>query len=78
MTGWTTPQQRLPDEGAPVEVRTAHAGARADYYRIGDYWYALEDLDRWRMNTSRYWPQDQAWRLPTRLVAAWRYAEAPG
>jgi hypothetical protein len=45
---------------------------RAGYYHIGDRWYALADLDRWRMNTSPSWNTDRSWYLKTDDIEAWR------
>ncbi len=60
----------MPDELTVVSVRV-RGRVRAGYYRIEDRWYALVDLDRWRMNTSPYWSEDRAWYLKTEQVEAW-------
>jgi uncharacterized protein (DUF2126 family) len=44
---------------------------KTDYYRIDGRWYALEDLDRWKMNTSRYWETDHTWYLKTEDIDSW-------
>ncbi len=71
---WIPVQQALPDEQELVVVRV-RGQVRPDYYRIGDRWYALDDLHRWRMNTSPYWAQDGSWYLRTEQIEAWRPRE---
>lgn len=54
-----------------VSVRV-NGKVRPNYYCIHGRWYCLDDLDRWRMNTSRYWPEDRSWYLDTSQIEAWR------
>ena len=71
MQSWMSPAQSMPDEKEEVTVRI-RGQARPRYYRIGDRWYAVVDLERWRMNTSPYWPVDRSWYLKTDQVEGWR------
>ncbi len=71
MEAWIDVNVSLPEEEALVAVRV-RGSVRSDYYRIEDRWYSLEDLDRWRMNTSRYWKEDRTWYLETEQVEGWR------
>ena len=71
MSSWIDTEQRLPDEKQEVWVRV-RGDVRPRYYRIGERWYALVDLERWRMNTSPYWKHDRAWYVQTDDVQAWR------
>lgn len=71
MVSWTEPSAQLPDDKEEVWVRV-RGDVRPGYYRIGDRWYAREDLNRWRMNTSRFWRKDRAWYVKTEDVEAWR------
>lgn len=71
MEAWIDVNVSLPEEEALVDVRV-RGSVRPDYYRIEDRWYSLEDLDRWRMNTSRYWKEDRTWYLETEQVEGWR------
>jgi hypothetical protein len=68
---WISPYDSLPYRAEPVTVRV-RGEVRHGYYRIEDRWYAFIDLDRWRMNTSPYWPKDQSWYLVTDQIEAWR------
>ena len=67
MSGWIDIKDELPEENKLVTIRV-RGKERPDYYRLYDRWYSLEDLDRWRMNTSRYWPEDRTWYLKTEQV----------
>lgn len=62
--------EALPHPLQIVSIRT-RGTTRDGYYRIGDRWYALIDLERWTMNTSPYWEQDRSWYLTTRDVESW-------
>lgn len=70
MRQWVDIREALPDEQAEVAIRV-RGRVRPGYYRIADRWYALVDLDRWRMNTSPYWPEDRTWYLETDQLEAW-------
>lgn len=67
---WNETAAALPPEQVLVTIRT-RGEERPRYYRIEDRWYSLEDLHRWKMNTSRYWKADRAWYLQTEQVEAW-------
>jgi hypothetical protein len=71
MSGWTDVWKGLPEEKELVVVRV-RGRERRDYYRVDGRWYALEDLDRWQMNTSRYWAQDRSWYLDTEQIEGWQ------
>ena len=68
---WKDPRTDEPHPGVLVSVRVK-GQVRPNYYRIGDRWYSLDDLDRWRMNTSRYWEADRSWYLETYQIDLWR------
>lgn len=70
MDTWIEPARGLPDEREVVWIRV-RGGLRPNYYRIGERWYALVDLHRWKMNTSPYWRFDRSWYLKTEDVDAW-------
>lgn len=70
---WVVVSEELPDERERVTIRV-QTRVRPNYYRIADRWYSLDDLDRWRMNTSPYWPEDRSWYLETGEIEAWRPA----
>jgi uncharacterized protein (DUF2126 family) len=70
MAEWIDVEKQLPDEGELVTIRV-NGAMRPDYYRIDGRWYALEDLDRWKMNTSRYWETDHTWYLKTEDIDSW-------
>lgn len=71
MADWIDPESALPDEREPVSIRV-RGERRSGWYRVADRWYALDDLDRWIMNTSRYWAKDRSWYLKTDEVQAWQ------
>lgn len=71
MSPWIEPARKLPDEKEEVWIRV-RGDQRPSYYRIGDRWYSIRDLNRWRMNTSPYWRSDRSWYLKTEDVEAWR------
>lgn len=71
MDSWVEPEKEMPDEGVLVWVRV-HGDLRPRYYRIGGRWYALVDLDHWRMRDSPYWKRDRAWYLKTEDIDVWR------
>ncbi len=70
MCDWIDPKDNLPEEKQLVAIRV-RGQVRSACYNIDDRWYALEDLDRWRMNTSPYWEMDRAWYLKTEQIEAW-------
>ncbi|WP_456426770.1 hypothetical protein [Rhodocaloribacter sp.] len=70
MARWIDIREEMPEELAVVSVRV-RGRVRPGYYRIEDRWYALVDLDRWRMKTSPYWAEDRAWYLVTEQIEAW-------
>ena len=71
MESWMDPARSLPDEKEEVLVRV-RGDVRPAYYRIGNRWYSLADLERWKMNTSPYWEKDRSWYLKTEDVQGWR------
>ncbi len=77
MEAWIDVDEDLPEEEVLVTVRV-NGVARWDYYRIEERWYGLEDLNRWRMNTSRYWAQDRTWYLKTEQIEGWKGAPGEG
>ncbi len=70
MARWIDIREELPEELAVVSVRV-RGRVRPGYYRVRDRWYALVDLDRWRMKTSPYWREDRAWYLVSEQIEAW-------
>lgn len=70
MAEWIDVEKRLPDEREVVSIRVK-GQVRRGYYRIDGRWYAMEDLHRWRMNTSRYWETDRTWYLKTEEIESW-------
>ena len=68
---WRDPATDSPEEKQLVSIRV-RGEVRYRYYRIGDRWYSLDDLDRWKMNTSERWPADLSWYLKTSQIEAWR------
>ncbi len=70
MAEWIDVHVRLPDEQEIVTIRV-NGALRPRYYHIEDRWYSLDDLDRWQMNTSAYWPADRSWYLKTEQIEAW-------
>lgn len=71
---WISPMDELPYRAELVAIRVRGKVRRA-CYRIEDRWYAMIDLDRWQMNTSPYWPDDQSWYLRTEQIEAWKLEE---
>lgn len=70
MQAWISIEKELPFPREEVTIRT-HRSVRPGYFRIGDRWYALVDLERWTMKTSPFWPEDRSWYLTTDEVEAW-------
>ncbi len=60
----------LPEEGQLVMIRVGGC-LRPRYYQVRGRWYCLDDLDRWRMNTSPYWEEDRSWYLKMEQVEGW-------
>ncbi|MFW5972408.1 MAG: hypothetical protein ACOCTG_00335 [Bacteroidota bacterium] len=71
MADWKSTDQELPYPKDEVSVRV-NGSVRRAYYRMYDRWYALIDLDRWKMRTSPYWEEDRSWYLRTDDIEAWR------
>jgi hypothetical protein len=74
MGRWVDIRDGMPEEKEEVAIRV-RGHIRPACYRIGERWYALLDLDRWRMNTSPYWPEDRSWYLESGQIEAWYYEE---
>lgn len=75
MAEWIDIRVRLPDEKEEVYIRVK-GHIRTHYYHIEDRWYSAEDLDRWQMNTSRYWETDRTWYLKTDQIESWKSQDA--
>jgi len=67
---WVKIDAALPDEQELTTVRV-HGAERRHYYRIGERWYWMGDLNRWQMNTSPFWSIDRSWYLKTEQIEGW-------
>ena len=72
MEEWYDTPSQLPEEEELVTI-CVNGKERSQYYRLYERWYYLEDLNRWRMNTSKYWSEDRTWYLESEQIERWKY-----
>jgi len=72
MGEWHDIQSQLPEEEELITV-CVNGKERPHYYRLYKRFYDLDDLERWRMKTSKHWKEDRTWYLHMEQIERWKY-----